>query len=289
MALKGVSDKLKQQLSALASGYTPDDEVKKAKAEAQKAQAAVKKEYKSSYAEPLKALTGNYLDRGDFDYSINTDKLYTQYADMYKRQAERAMRDTAATASALSGGYGNSYAATAAAQSYQSYLDKLGDIIPTLEKNAYDKYIQQGKDILEGIGVLRGLEGDEYSKYRDSVEDSINERDYYNDNYRYESEAALDGYTALADYLLTLAGMENADAYKELADQNEKEKLKQNDRKLSNEKESDDKDAELRAKELILQAQKLANERYADEEERKLSAQKLINDLYIAKLKAGAK
>ena len=83
------------------------------------------KDYNSEYTSLAKKLLDDYMAKDDFDYNINSDKLYKQYAEKYKKEGNTAMRDTIAQASALSGGYGNSYAVTAGNQAYQGYLDKL--------------------------------------------------------------------------------------------------------------------------------------------------------------------
>ena len=49
---------------------------------------------------------------GDFKYDLNADLLYQNAVDNYMLQGQKAMMDTNAAAAALSGGYGNSWAAT---------------------------------------------------------------------------------------------------------------------------------------------------------------------------------
>ena len=76
--------------------------------------------YSSKYRERLDGILGSILDRGDFKYSLNADPLYRQYREQYIKNGERAMEDTVGKVSALSGGYGSSYAATAGMQSYSN-------------------------------------------------------------------------------------------------------------------------------------------------------------------------
>lgn len=165
--------------------------------------------YDSEYVSLAKEVINEYLSREDFDYNVNTDKIYKQYADKYKREGESAMRDTIASASALTGGYGNSYAVTAGSQAYQGYLEKLNDIIPELEKRAFERYIAGEKSIKDKLSALSELDDAEYEKYRDSMEDYFEDREFYEDNYRYREDADMEMYQALYDYILESEQLSN--------------------------------------------------------------------------------
>ncbi|MBR4882178.1 MAG: hypothetical protein IKU19_09595 [Clostridia bacterium] len=168
------------------------------------------------YSEARDRLLDEYLNREPYDFNINTDKLYRQYADMYKKQGEAAMRDTVAQAASKTGGYGSSYGVTAGAQAYQSYLDKLNDIVPELEEIAYDRYTDERKSESENIDMLDSLDSKEYDKYRDSMDDYKDLREYYRKVYEYDNDYEYDMYKVLTDYILSLAKLENSDYHKEL-------------------------------------------------------------------------
>ena len=86
----------------------------------------------------------SYMNREDFQYDVNADALYRHYKDQYTQLGKRAMQDTMGQASALTGGYGSSYAQNVGQQAYQSYLSKADDVIPTLYQLAYDRYRDKG-------------------------------------------------------------------------------------------------------------------------------------------------
>lgn len=180
----------------------------------EKAMAPAKK--KNKYSQSRDSLLEEYLNREPYDFNINTDKLYSQYADTYKKQGEAAMRDTIAEAATKTGGYASSYGVTAGAQAYQSYLDKLNEIVPELEERAYDRYTDEGNSLREDIAVLDDLDSKEYDKYRDDVEDYKDLREYYRKIYEYENDYDFNTYKALTDYVLALAKLENDDYHKEL-------------------------------------------------------------------------
>lgn len=165
----------------------------------------------SEYSQSRDKLLKSYLEREPFDFNINTDKLYSQYADMYKKQGEAAMRDTVAESASKTGGYGSSYGVTAGAQAYQSYLDKLNEIVPELEQRAYDRYTDESKKQRENIGILDDLDSKEYDRYRDDIDDYKDSREYYRKVYEYENDYDFDTYKALTDYILSLAKLENDD------------------------------------------------------------------------------
>ena len=163
------------------------------------------------YSQKRDALFDEYLTAQPFEFNINTDKLYQQYADQYKRQGEAAMRDTVADAASKTGGYASPYGINAGAQAYQGYLDKLNDIVPELEQRAYERYTDDVDSKKENIEMLDKLDDKEYDRYRDQVDDYKDTRDHYRDIYEYENDADFDMYKMLADYILKLASLENQD------------------------------------------------------------------------------
>ena len=75
-----------------------------------------------------------------FSYDFASDPMYQQYRQQYMEQADRAMRDTMGQAASLTGGYGSSYAQRVGQQAYDSYMDRLNDVIPDLYNLAYQRY-----------------------------------------------------------------------------------------------------------------------------------------------------
>ena len=126
--------------------------------------------YANSYADRLQALYRDLTGRGSFTYDPQSDPLFRGYADTYRRSGELAMQDTAGRAAALTGGYANSYAQTAGEQQYQSYLQKLGDVLPTLYGRAYGQYQDENTRKQQEFALLRGLAEDEYTRYRDALD-----------------------------------------------------------------------------------------------------------------------
>ncbi len=208
MALKGLTAKTQKKLEELIEPKKRP-EIQPMNKEPQKPS--------GDYGKKRDKVLDEYLERKPFEFNINTDKLYSQYADQYKRQGEAAMRDTVAEAAAKTGGYASSYAVNAGAQAYGKYLDKLNEIVPTLEAAAYEKYSDELKTKKDSVDILDKLDGKEYDIYRDKVDDYKDERDYYRGIYEYENDAEYDMYKLLTDYILGIAKLENQD-YKDERD-----------------------------------------------------------------------
>lgn len=104
--------------------------------------------------EDYKDLYQKYMERDPFSYDFNADALYQQYKDRYMQQGKMAMQDVMGQAAAMTGGYGNSYAASVGNQAYQQSLQQLNDVIPELYQLALSKHNQEGQDMLNALGVL---------------------------------------------------------------------------------------------------------------------------------------
>lgn len=112
------------------------------------------------------AIYDKIMNRGEFAYDVNKDKLYQQYRDLYAQMGRGAMEDTMGQASALTGGYGSTYSQNAGQQAYNAYLQKLNEVVPELYTAAYNRYNQEGQDLMNLYSMAR------------SNADSAYERDY---------------------------------------------------------------------------------------------------------------
>ncbi len=124
-------------------------------------------EYQATYDQQLKDLYDKIINRKDFSYDVNSDALYNQYKDQYVTLGKQAMQDTMGQAAALTGGYDSTYAQGAAQQQYDAYLQRLGDVVPDLYDKAYNRYQQEGTDMMQQYQLLGGLRDTEYNRYQD--------------------------------------------------------------------------------------------------------------------------
>lgn len=112
------------------------------------------------------AIYDKIMNRGEFSYDVNKDKLYQQYRDLYAQMGRSAMEDTMGQAAALTGGYGSTYSQNAGQQAYNAYLQKLNEVVPELYNAAYNRYNQEGQNLMNLYTMAR------------SNADSAYERDY---------------------------------------------------------------------------------------------------------------
>ena len=131
------------------------------------------------FSQASKALT----DRKAFSYDLNGDMLYQQYKDNYITQGKQAMRDTMGQAAAMTGGYGNSYAATVGNQTYQGYLQGLNDKIPELYQLAMQKYNMEGEQLKTAYDVLNNEKNTSYNTWKDKKQMALDEMTTLNQLY----------------------------------------------------------------------------------------------------------
>lgn len=139
-------------------------------------------QYQSAWQDQLSGLLDQIMNRGNFNYNINGDALYNQYKDLYTQQGRQAMMDTMGQATAMTGGYGSSYAQSAGQQAYQQSMTQLQERIPELYQLAQDTYNQQTQNLYNQANLMSQMDERDYGRwnddrnwqyglYRDSVSD----------------------------------------------------------------------------------------------------------------------
>lgn len=203
-----VSPGTARALAELEGGVTPSVETELALRELQDLQEQQPGAYRSDFRSQLNELYARITGRREFSYDPDSDETYQQYARQYARQGRRAMTDTLGRAAALTGGYGSSYAQSAAQQAYDQYLTKLSDVLPQLQQNAYSIYRQQGDALLRQYELLRGQEEGAYARWRDAVGDWQKQVSQASDAYETATAADLKNYQTLLNYYADKAAAE---------------------------------------------------------------------------------
>lgn len=78
-----------------------------------------------------------------WNYDLENDPVWQAYKRQYERGGNTAMNDTVAQLAARTGGMASSYAGQAGQQTYDSYMQGLTDVIPTLEQAAYERWMDE--------------------------------------------------------------------------------------------------------------------------------------------------
>ncbi len=97
----------------------------------------------AQWEEQIQTLMDELENRKPFSYDPEADALYQQYRDQYQKAGKLAMEDTVGVASALTGGYGSTYAENSGMASYGQYLDKLNEVLPELYEMRRSDYNKQ--------------------------------------------------------------------------------------------------------------------------------------------------
>lgn len=137
-------------------------------------EAAAPQDYASRYQTQIDNALNAIQNRKAFQYNMSEDPLYRQYAAMYQKQGQQAMKDTMGQAAALTGGYGSSYASTAGNQAYQQYLGQMNDRAAELAALARQQYDQEGSDMRSNLSALQAAESQDRQNYESD------RADYYN-------------------------------------------------------------------------------------------------------------
>ena len=208
--LSGVSDETADALHRLEKGYTPSDDVQAAQSEVASMQALKPGEYQSGFEGQLAALYDQINHRQAFAYDPAADAAYQRYAGIYARQGKAAMEDTMGKTAGLTGGYGSSYAQHVGQQAYNQYLQELSELVPELEKNAWDRYTQQGKTLMERYNIVKGQEAAEYDRWQDEMDEWRKALAQAQDQYEGLSRQDVDNYKNMLSHYTTMAAKEQA-------------------------------------------------------------------------------
>ena len=206
----GLSDSTLAGLAQYAQGYTPSAAVTQAKEYLQGVMDSQPAAFQSKYTRQIADLYNKIMNRPEFKYDVSKDPLFASYKNQYMQNGQQAMQDAMGTAAALTGGYGNSWGATAGYQAYQWYLQQLNSVIPELEQYAFDKYKYYGEELRRNMDMTANLDSIDYGRYRDTVSDWQNSAAMAQNAYQYEQTNDLARWENLQDYYMDLAGMENS-------------------------------------------------------------------------------
>ena len=136
--------------------------------------------YNSQYAPQVEEALNKVTN---WSYDPMQDASYQALAKVYGARGNIAAKNSLADAAALNGGYGTSYAVSAAQQARNQYNQELASYVPQLEQTAYERAtgtlnaLRAADDT--AYGRFRDTEGDrqwkytqDYQKYRDQEADA---------------------------------------------------------------------------------------------------------------------
>ena len=208
LPLGKVSDGTAAALDQLEKGYIPSSDVEAERALLDSLALLRPADYESDFTAQLDALYQEISSRPGFSYDPASDAAYQSYALQYARQGRAAMSDTLGQTAHLTGGYGSSYAQSAAQQSYQRYLQQLSDVLPQLQSAAYNRYRDAGDALLDRYKLLQGQDEEAYGRWQDLVDAWQKEVSQAQSRYDQVSSRDLKNYQLLLDYFADKAAAE---------------------------------------------------------------------------------
>ena len=122
-------------------------------------------------------LLDEVTNMGSFSYDAQKDPSYGALKKTYLREGDRAREDTLAKVSAATGGAPSSFAVTAAQQAGDYYATQFADKVPTLEQNAYQRYLNDFSTKLSQLGAMntdREFDFNEYLKNYELQQENYN-------------------------------------------------------------------------------------------------------------------
>lgn len=137
-------------------------------------------DWRSKYGGRIEDALDEVLNREKWSYDTESDPAYQAYKEAYTREGNRAYQNAYAQMAANTGGYGSSAGMTAAGQQMNYYMQQLGDRVPELMQNSYNRYLGEQELNRAALSSLMGVANDEYSKAYQANRDSISDADEAN-------------------------------------------------------------------------------------------------------------
>ena len=119
---------------------------------------------KTPYTDKLNGLIDNYRNKDPFSYNPDEDALFQNALSSAMRNGQTAMQDTMGQAAALTGGYGSSYATTAANNVYNQYINEAYDNLPQFYQMAMQAYGLEDERLLNEINLVATQDAQAYDR-----------------------------------------------------------------------------------------------------------------------------
>lgn len=151
---------------------------------------------KTSYSDQVRDMISQIQGRDKFSYDVDKDPLFQQALASAMNSGRSAMQDTIGQASALTGGYGSSYATSAANQAYNAFIEDAYDNLPQYYQMALDAYQSEGDEMYRQLGMLTDADEQEYGRLINAFDATSAYRNQaYNEAYQQFRDNKSDAFT----------------------------------------------------------------------------------------------
>lgn len=168
---------------------------------------------KTSYSDQLKDMMDKIMNREKFSYDVDTDPLFQQALASAMNSGKQAMTDTIGQASALTGGYGSTYATSAGNQSYNAFIEDAYNNLPQYYQMALEAYQMEGDEMYRQFGMVSELDDKEFNRNVTAYDATYQHRNrMYDEAYNSYRDSKSDA-LAMANLQLSEHGQRVNDAY----------------------------------------------------------------------------
>ena len=168
---------------------------------------------KTSYSDDVQNMMDKILNREKFTYDVDTDPLFQQALASAMNSGKQAMQDTIGQASALTGGYGSTYATSAGNQAYNSFIEDAYDNIAEYYQMAWNQYQAEGDEMYRQLGMFTDADDREYNRNVTAYDATYQHRNrMYDEQYNMYRDDKNDAF-AMANLQITEHGQKVSDAY----------------------------------------------------------------------------
>ena len=168
---------------------------------------------KTSYTDEIEDIMSQISNREKFSYDVDTDPLFQQALASVMNSGKQAMQDTIGQASALTGGYGSTYATSAGNQAYNAYIEDAYNNLPEYYQMAMNKYQMEGDEMYRQLGMYSDADAREYDRMLTAYDATFAQRNQaYNEVYGQFRDTKSDAF-AMANLQLSEHGQKVSDAY----------------------------------------------------------------------------
>lgn len=149
----------------------------------------------------------NILNRKAFEYDLSNDQLFQQYKDNYQAMGKAAMADTIGQASAMTGGYGNSYATAAGAQTYNNYLQQINNSVGDFYNMALSGYNAESDRLNNAFSAVSSDRSTAQNEWASNWNVYTNLYNMYSNDYNNMLDRDASRYNEHGQNLYNLAGL----------------------------------------------------------------------------------
>ena len=168
---------------------------------------------KTSYSDQVRDMMDKILNREKFSYDVDTDPLFQQALASAMNSGKTAMQDTIGQASALTGGYGSTYATTAGNQAYNAFIEDAYDNLPQYYQMALEAYQMEGDEMYRQYGMLSAEDDKEFNRNVTAYDATYQHRNrMYDEAYQQFRDTKSDAF-GMANLQLSEHSQQVSDAY----------------------------------------------------------------------------